>query len=147
MSAEHFPSLVAALSKLVEVLRASAPEVTPSGPPEVIEIHSDDEEEQQEHEFASEISVEHEVRTQTGPSISGEASGEMVNPSSRLPASDSLQVTAVADGGDVQPFTITEAATMPRVRRGEDTPTAEISIRQAREAARTLHRSHAGVPP
>jgi hypothetical protein len=35
----------------------------------------------------------------------------MVNPSSRLPASDSLQVTAVADGGDVQPFTITEAAT------------------------------------
>jgi hypothetical protein len=110
MSAEHFPSLVAALSKLVEVLRASAPEVTQSGPPVVIEIH-DDEEEQQEHEFASETSVEHEVRTQTGPSISGEASGEMVNPSSRLPASDSLQVTAVADGGDVQPFTITEAAT------------------------------------
>ena len=111
MSAEHFPSLVAALDKLVEVLRASAPEVTQSGTPDVIEIHSDDEEEQQEHEFASEISVEHEVRTQTGPSISGEASGEMVNPSSRLPASDSLQVTAVADGGDVQPFTITEAAT------------------------------------
>jgi hypothetical protein len=110
MSAEHFPSLVAALSKLVEVLRASAPEVTQSGPPVVIEIH-DDEEEQQEHEFASETSVEHEVRTQTGPSISGEASGEMVNPSSRLPASDSLQVTAVADGGDVLPFTITEAAT------------------------------------